>query len=214
MPERFDPQGYIQKAFDFEAELGATEEVRRLHRLHESLAPYLDTQQLRQLVAEHRDLRAALQSDQPPTEVLALLDTLSALLRPSPTEQIRSPADVAGLLMVQMGHLDQEEMRTVLLDTKNRVQDIVTIYRGSLNTSLIRLGELYKPAIRRNSAAIILAHNHPSGEPEPPSPEDILVTRQAVEAGKLLDIDCLDHLIIGRGKWLSLRERGLGFEKP
>jgi len=214
MPERFDPTGYIQKAFDFEAELGTTEEVRRLHRLHESLAPYLDRQQLRQLVAEHRDLRAALQSDQPPAEVLALLDTLSALLRPSPTEQIRSPADVVGILMVQMGHLDQEEMRTVLLDTKNRVQDIVTIYRGSLNTSLIRLGELYKPAIRRNSAAIILAHNHPSGEPEPPSPEDILVTRQAVEAGKLLDIDCLDHLIIGRGKWLSLREKGLGFEKP
>jgi len=97
MGERIEPTAYIQRAFDFEVELGGTEEVRRLHRLHESLAPYLDTQQLRQLVAEHRDLRAALQSDQPPIEVLALLDTLSALLRPSPTEQIRSPAKELGL---------------------------------------------------------------------------------------------------------------------
>jgi DNA repair protein RadC len=155
MPERFDPPGYIQQPFDFEAELGTSAEVRKLHRLHESLVPYLDTQQLRQLVAEHRDLRAALQSDQPPAEVLALLDTLSALLRPSPTEQIRSPADVVGILMVQMAHLDQEELRTVLLDTKNRVQDIVTVYRGSLNMSLVRAGEVYKAAVRRNSSAIV-----------------------------------------------------------
>src|SRR6478672_4838832 len=101
MPERFHPEGYIQRTFDFEIEQRMTEEAHQLHRLHESLAPYLDRQQLRQLVAEHRDLRTALQSDQPPAEVLALLDTLSALLRPSPTEQIRSPRDVAGILMVQ-----------------------------------------------------------------------------------------------------------------
>jgi DNA repair protein RadC len=212
MPERFDPHGYIQQAFEFEAELGATEEAHKLHRLHESLAPYLDTQQLRQLVAEHRDLRAALQSDQPPAEVLALLDTLSALLRPSPTEQIRSPADVAGMLMVQMAHLDQEELRTVLLDSKNRVQDIVTVYRGSLNISLVRAGEIYKAAVRRNSAAIVVAHNHPSNDPTP-SPEDVLVTKQIVKAGTILDIDCLDHLIICQGRWVSLRERGLGFTK-
>lgn len=212
MPERFDHQGYIQKAFDFEAELGTTEEVRRLHRLHESLDPYLNRQQLRQLVAEKRDVRAALQSDRPPTEVLALLDTLSALLRPSLTEQIRSPSDVAGLLMVQMGHLDQEELRTVLLDTKNRVQDIVTVYRGSVNTSLIRVGEVYKAALKRNSTSIIVAHNHPSGDPTP-SPEDVLVTREIVAAGQLLDVECLDHLVICQGRWVSLRERGLGFTK-
>jgi DNA repair protein RadC len=212
MSERFDHHGYIQKAFDFEAELGMTEEVRRLHHLHESLAPYLDTQQLRQLVAEHGDLRAALQSDQPPAEVLALLDTLSALLRPSPTEQIRSPADVAGILMVQMAHLDQEELRTVLLDTKNRVQDIVTIYRGSLNMSMVRPGEVYKAAVRRNSAAIIIAHNHPSNDPTP-SPDDVATTRLIVKAGAILDIECVDHLIICQGKWVSLRERGLGFTK-
>jgi DNA repair protein RadC len=212
MRERIEPTAYIQRAFDFEVELGTTEEVRKLHRLHESLAPYLDRQQLRQMAAEHRDLRAALQSDQPPTEVLALLDTLSALLRPSPAEQIRSPADVAGLLMVQMGHLDQEELRTVLLDTKNRVQDIVTIYRGSLNMSLVRAGEVYKAAVRRNSAAIVVAHNHPSNDPTP-SPEDEAVTKQIVKAGTILEIECLDHLVICQSRWASLRERGLGFTK-
>jgi DNA repair protein RadC len=98
------------------------------------------------------------------------------------------------------------------LDTKNRVQDIVTVYRGSLNTSLIRVGEVYKAALRRNSAGIIVAHNHPSADVTP-SPEDVLVTRKIVEAGAILDVDCLDHLIIGRGTWLSMRERGLGFTK-
>jgi DNA repair protein RadC len=114
--------------------------------------------------------------------------------------------------MVQMGHLDQEELRTVLLETKNSVQDIVTVYRGSLNASMIRVGEVYKAAIKRNGAAIIKAHDHPSGEPEP-SPEDVLVTVQIAEAGTILDIQCLDHIVIGQGKWVSLRERGLGLNK-
>ncbi|WP_322495519.1 RadC family protein [Chloroflexus sp.] len=124
---------------------------------------------------------------------------------------IRSPADVAALLMVEMSHLDQEHLRTVLLDTKNRVQQISTIYIGSLNSATIRIGEVFKDAVRRNSAAIIVVHNHPSGEATP-SPEDIQVTRQLVAAGRLLDIEVLDHLIIGRGHYVSLRERGLGFE--
>jgi DNA repair protein RadC len=124
--------------------------------------------------------------------------------------QIRSPTDAADLLMLEMGHLDQEHLRTVLLDTKNRVQHVSTIYIGSVNSALIRIGEVFKEAIRRNSTALIVAHNHPSGDPTP-SPEDILVTRQIVEAGKLLDVDVLDHLIIGRGRWVSMRERGLGF---
>ena len=110
-----------------------------------------------------------------------------------------------------MSHLDQEHLRTVLLDSKNRVKAISTVYIGSLNASLIRVGEIFKEAIRRNSAAIIVVHNHPSGAPEP-SPEDVLVTREIVAAGKLLDIETLDHLIIGNGVWISLRQRGLGFE--
>jgi len=124
--------------------------------------------------------------------------------------QIKSPTDAAQLLMLEMSHLDQEHMRTVLLDTKNRVQAITTVYVGSLNASMVRVGELFKDAVRRNSAAIIIVHNHPSGDPTP-SPEDVLVTREIVSAGKLLDIDVLDHLVIGEGRWVSMRERGLGF---
>ncbi len=75
---------------------------------------------------------------------------------------------------------------------------------------MVRVSEAYKAALRRNSAAIIVAHNHPSGEPEP-SPEDVLLTRQLVDAGKLLEVECLDHLVIGQGRWISMRERGLGF---
>lgn len=126
--------------------------------------------------------------------------------------QIKSPSDVAQLLMVEMSHLEQEHLRTVLLDTKNRVQAVPTIYIGSLNASLIRVGEVFRDALKHNSAALIVAHNHPSGDPTP-SPEDVLVTREIVSAGQLLDIEVLDHLVIGQGRYVSMRERGLGFTK-
>jgi len=113
-------------------------------------------------------------------------------------------------VLSEMGVLEQEHLRTLLLDTKNRVLAKREIYVGSLNTSLIRVGELFRPAIHANCAAIIVVHNHPSGDPTP-SPEDVAVTRQIVEAGKLLDIEVLDHLIIGWQRWISLKERGLGF---
>jgi DNA repair protein RadC len=128
--------------------------------------------------------------------VLAVLELLQAMLQPAPRDQIKSPTDAAGLLMLEMSTLDHEQLRTVLLDTRNRVQAITTVYVGSLNTSLIRVGEVFKAALLWNSAALIVAHNHPSGDPAP-SPEDLLITRQIVEAGKLLDIDVHDHLIIG-----------------
>ena len=83
---------------------------------------------------------------------------------------------------------------------------------GSLNASLIRVGEVFKEALKRNSAALVVVHNHPSGDPTP-SPEDVLVTREIVAAGKLLDVDVLDHLVIGHGRFVSMRERGLGFVK-
>jgi DNA repair protein RadC len=200
--------GYVQTAFSFEGEQEAVAEALQIRQLHEGLAPYLDTQLLRRLIAERLDVYEALRSPTPPLEVQALLVMLSALIQPRSYEQISSPDDVAALLMVQMGHLDQEELRTVLLDTKNHVQGIETIYRGSLNSSAVRVGEVYKAALRRNSAAIIVAHNHPSGDPTP-SPEDIAVTRQIIEAGQLLDVDCLDHLIIGQGTWTSMRKNGL-----
>lgn len=126
--------------------------------------------------------------------------------------QIRSPGDVATLMQVEMGHLDQEHLRVICLDTKNRVQKIHTVYVGSLNTSVVRIGEIFKEAVRLNSASIIVVHNHPSGDPTP-SPEDVLVTRQIIEAGQLLDVDVLDHLVIGSGRYVSMRERGLAFSK-
>lgn len=206
-------QRYEQQSFDLPG-LGRPP-CRRATRdqyrdLHQSLEPFIDLGQLRRFIAEGRDIYEALRVDKPPKELRALLETLGAILRPMGREQIKSPADVAALLMVEMGHLDQEELRTVLLDTKNRVQDIVTVYRGSLNTSMIRVGEVFKAAVRWNSAALIVAHNHPSSDPTP-SPEDVFVTRQIVEAGKLLDVDVLDHLVVGQGRWVSLRERRLGF---
>lgn len=105
---------------------------------------------------------------------------------------IRSPKDIAELLMIEMSHLEREELRVVLLDTKNGMQAMVTIYVGSINSSLIRVGEIFKPAIEKTSAAIIIAHNHPSGDPTP-SPQDVMVTREIISAGKLLDIEVQDH---------------------
>ncbi len=129
---------------------------------------------------------------------------------PESRRVIKSPGDAAELL-TEMSCMEQEVMRTVLLDTKNHVLSIPTVYRGSLHTTVIRVSELFREAVRQNCAAIIVAHNHPSGDPTP-SPEDVAVTREIVQAGKILDIDVLDHLVIGAGqKYVSLKERGLGF---
>jgi DNA repair protein RadC len=122
-----------------------------------------------------------------------------------------SPADVVQLLMAEMAHLEQEHFRVLYLDTRNRLIGSDTVYVGSLNASHIRVGEIFRDAVKRNCAAIVVVHNHPSGDPSP-SPEDVAVTRQIVAAGKLLDIDVLDHLVIGQQRFVSLRERGLGFE--
>jgi len=146
-------------------------------------------------------------------QIKAAMELGRRLLATAPNEraQIRSPADAANLLMLEMSLLEQEHLRVILLDTRNRVLQITTVYQGSLNTSLVRVGELFREAIRRNSAAVIIAHNHPSGDPTP-SPEDVAITRQIVQAGRLLDIDVLDHVVIGRGQFVSLKERGLGFD--
>ena len=124
--------------------------------------------------------------------------------------QVRSPADVANLLMLEMGLLEQEVMRTVLLNTKNHVIASPVIYQGSANTAVIRVGELFREAVKHNAVSLIVVHNHPSGDPTP-SPEDVAVTREIVAAGKLLDVDVLDHLVIGHQRYVSLKEKGLGF---
>jgi DNA repair protein RadC len=142
----------------------------------------------------------------------AALEISRRLLAPEDERvQINSPADAAAILRPLLMHQDQEHLCVLLLDTRNRViGEPVVVYHGSLNTSLIRVGEVFRDAIRANAAAIILSHNHPSGDPSP-SPEDVAVTRAIVEAGKLLDIQCLDHLILGGARHVSLKERGLGF---
>jgi DNA repair protein RadC len=129
---------------------------------------------------------------------------------PEERPAIHNPADAAALLQYEMGALEQEHLRVMLLDTRHRVLSIHELYHGSLNSSLVRIAEVFKPAIRRNAAAILIVHNHPSGDPTP-SPDDISITRAVVQAGKLLDIDVLDHLVIGGGRFISLKERGLGF---
>jgi DNA repair protein RadC len=129
---------------------------------------------------------------------------------PNERSTINSPADAAALVAYEMSALEQEHLRVILLDTRNGVLDIVEIYKGSVNSSQVHVGELFKPAIRRNAAALIVVHNHPSGDPTP-SPDDVAVTRAIVQAGKLLDVDVLDHMVIGQGRWVSLKERGLGF---
>ncbi len=146
-------------------------------------------------------------------EIKSALELGRRAMIATPEERLRvsSPSDAANLLMSEMTYLEQEHLRVILLDTRNRVLSTPTIYVGSLNTSVVRLAEVFKPAIKENAAAIIVVHNHPSGDPSP-SPEDIRVTRELVQAGTLLDIGVLDHLVIGHHRYVSLKERGLGFE--
>ena len=123
---------------------------------------------------------------------------------------IGGPADVFDLVQYDMLGLTQEHLWVLLLDTRNHVLQTVKLYAGSLNSSSVRVGEIFKTAIQRNAAGIIVVHNHPSGDPKP-SPEDIALTRALVQAGKLLDIELLDHVVVGHGRYASLKEMGLGF---
>lgn len=123
---------------------------------------------------------------------------------------INSPADAAALVQYEMSLLEKEHLRVLLLDRRNRVLDIVQIYEGSVSSSQVRIGEVFRPAIQRMASAIIATHNHPSTD-NTPSPDDVAVTRAMVQAGKLLDIELLDHLIVSSRGFVSLKERGLGF---
>lgn len=134
-----------------------------------------------------------------------------AASKPEELPKVTCPADAANFLIPQMMHLEQEHLVVMTLNTRNCVVGTNTIYKGSVNSSVVRLAEIFRPAIRDNCPAIIVAHNHPSGDPSP-SPEDVNVTRQLVQMGKQLDISVLDHVIIGRGRYVSLKERALGFD--
>ncbi len=120
--------------------------------------------------------------------------------------QIRSPADAANLVMMEMAFLDHEQMRILILDTKNQLVENISRYQGTVNSSVLRAAEIYRPAVIRNCPAVIICHNHPSGDPTP-SPEDIAVTEQLVAAGQHLDIELVDHLVIGNQRFVSLKEQ-------
>ena len=124
--------------------------------------------------------------------------------------QITSPQDVANLLMLEMGYLAQEQLRVVCLDTKNYVVAQQVVYQGTVNSSVVRVAEVFKPAISRTCPAIVVAHNHPSGDPAP-SPEYVRTTEQLRKAGELLDIELLDHIVVGHNCFVSMKERRLGF---
>lgn len=126
---------------------------------------------------------------------------------------ITTPEDVVQLIGVDMAVLEQEQLRVILLDTKHRVLATRTVYQGSANEATVRVGELFRDAVRHNAVAIVLVHNHPSGDPTPSS-ADVALTDDVVEAGRLLDIAAIDHLVIGQGRHVSLKRLGLGFNKP
>jgi DNA repair protein RadC len=121
---------------------------------------------------------------------------------------IGAPRDVYELLAPEMGPLEHEQLRVLLLDTRHRVLNVVTLYQGTVSKTPARIAELFRDAVRANAPAIVIAHNHPSGVPEP-STDDECLTRKAAKAGELLGIELLDHIVIGRGRFVSLKERGV-----
>ena len=131
-------------------------------------------------------------------------------LHPEGRAVVRSPRDVFNLLGAEMAFLDQEHLRVILLNTKNQVLGIQGLYVGNVNTSVLRVAEVLRPAIRENCPCIIIVHNHPSGDPTP-SPDDILITTQVRSSAQTMDIELLDHIIIGGQGYLRLKEKGLGF---
>jgi DNA repair protein RadC len=131
---------------------------------------------------------------------------------PGPRWTIRGPRDLADRLLLQLGRLEREELRVVLLNARNAVLGAPTVYQGNVSAALVRIGELFRDAVRQHAVGIIVVHNHPSGDPTP-SPDDLHLTAQAVAAGRLLDVQVLDHLIIGHDAYVSLRDRGIAFDR-
>ncbi len=152
-------------------------------------------------------------SDAKACQLMAAMELGRRLVSLQPEERavIRSPQDVANLVSAEMGFFDQEHLRVLLLSSKNEVKGIHEVYIGNVNTAVLRVSELLRPAIRENCPSIIVVHNHPSGDPTP-SPEDIQITQRIASGGKMMDIELLDHIIIGGQSHMSLKEKGLGFD--
>jgi len=125
---------------------------------------------------------------------------------------VRAPRDVADRLQPEMAALEREELRVLLLNTKNVVVRETTVYVGNVSAAIVRVAELFRDAVRIHAAGLILVHNHPSGDPEP-SADDLHLTAEAVAAGRLLDVPVLDHVVLAHDGYVSLRDRGVSFER-
>lgn len=149
------------------------------------------------------------------TKLKASMEIANRILASNPNQKpkISSPDDITNLIGLEMSLLEQEQLRIVLLNTRNEVIGIRTLYQGTTNQAQVRIAEVFRDAVRANAVAIIVVHNHPTGDPTPSS-ADIELTRSMVEAGKMLEIRVLDHMIIGHGRHVSMKRLGLGFSGP
>lgn len=143
-------------------------------------------------------------------QIMAVLELSKRLatLNGEVKEVIKTPEDVANLVMPELRFFTQEVFKLVLLDIKNQVLALPVISKGGLSSSIVHPREVFKEAIKKSAAAVILVHNHPSGIPEP-SKDDIKITRRLIDAGNIIGIDVLDHIIIGDGIYLSMKEKGI-----
>ena len=151
-------------------------------------------------------------SDAKACQVLAALEFGRRLHAVTPEDRptIATAEDVVNVVGSDMGMLDREELRVLLLSTKNHVLGAETVYKGNVSSSLVRVAEVLSPAIRRNCPSLIMVHNHPSGDPSP-SPDDVLVTRKVARAAEMMDLQLLDHVVIGGSSSVSMKNKGLGF---
>jgi DNA repair protein RadC len=148
-------------------------------------------------------------------QIKAALELGRRLLSTQPEERatVRSPQDVANLLLAEMALLEQEHLRVLLLNSRNQVLAMPEVYKGNVSSAQVRISELLREAVREGCPSIIVVHNHPSGDPTP-SADDVELTRKLLEASRFLDIDVLDHIVIARQGIVSLRDKGLGFAGP
>ena len=170
------------------------------------------------LVAELQDVRALARADASrlglgPAATARILAACElgrrAALAAEPGEAVDTPSRAARLVVPRLAHLDREVVLVLLLNRKQRLMSVHTAYQGNVAGASVRIAELFTEAVRRNAAGVLLAHNHPSGDPEP-SGDDIRTTRDALAAGRLLGIPLVDHVVVGTAeRWVSLKERGL-----
>jgi DNA repair protein RadC len=184
----------LDLAMDVLTQFGDLAELSRL-----SLA------QLEQIEGIGKGLAARLKS------VFALADRVNVARQQDERTRITSPDIAANYMMPRLRDLEQEEVWLLCLDTRNRVIAEKMIYRGTVNTCVIRPAEILRTALLNNAVCIMLFHNHPSGDPTP-SPEDVSMTRQLKRLGDQMDISLLDHIVIGNLRYVSLKERSLGFD--